>query len=184
MKESDDAGLAQIGYRVSPSDPGSHRFEVVLSVAAPAPDGQAFALPAWIPGSYLIRDFARNVLQVQARCGETPVAIEKLDKSSWRCAPCAGPLELLYEVYAYDLSVRGAYLDSTRGYFNGTSLLFCVQGQEATPCVLTLERPAGADYEHWRVANSMRTLEVDAAGFGRYRRGLRELIIIPSSSAS
>src|SRR5262245_49047398 len=62
MKDSDRAGLAPIAYRVSATDPGSHRFDVVLSVPSPDPGGQCFALPAWIPGSYLIRDFARNLL--------------------------------------------------------------------------------------------------------------------------
>jgi predicted metalloprotease with PDZ domain len=143
----------------------------VLTVPHPDPRGQRFVFPAWIPGSYLIRDFARNVMQIEARAGGRPIRIEKLDKCTWQCAPCAGPLELRYQVYAYDLSVRGAYLDTTRAYFNGTSLFLCALGFERAPCTLTLHRPGGAEGEHWRVATSMRAMRVDSAGFGQYRAG-------------
>src|SRR5262245_47700735 len=105
MTDSEATALEPIVYRVRPSDPGAHRFDVVLTVPAPAAAGQRFTLPAWIPGSYLIRDFARNVLEIEAHAGGRPVPIEKVDKSTWRCAPCDGPLELRYRVYAYDLSV-------------------------------------------------------------------------------
>ena len=55
-----------IRYAIRPSDPAAHRFAVRCSVAAPDPSGQQFALPAWIPGSYLIRDFARHIVKVRA----------------------------------------------------------------------------------------------------------------------
>jgi predicted metalloprotease with PDZ domain len=169
MTDSDAAALGPIIYRVRPSDPGTHRFDVVLTVPAPDAAGQRFMLPAWIPGSYLIRDFARNILEIEARAGRRYVRIEKVDKSTWCCAPCEGPLELRYRVYAYDLSVRGAYLDTTRAFFNGTSLLLCALGRQRMPCILALEGPDGTDFEHWRVATAMQPAEVDAAGFGTYR---------------
>jgi predicted metalloprotease with PDZ domain len=168
MQNSTAAASAPIRYRVRPADPGAHCFEVAVTVTVPDPDGQRFALPAWIPGSYLIRDFARNVLEVEARAGEAPLAIEKIDKSTWRCPPCAGPIHLRYRVYAYELSVRGAYLDTTRAYFNGTSLLLAVVGQTDRPCALELDRPPDEALAHWRVATSMSPMDVDAAGFGAY----------------
>jgi predicted metalloprotease with PDZ domain len=109
------------------------------------------------------------VLAVAALADGRRVAIEKIDKATWRCTPCTGPLEISYQVYAYDLSVRGAYLDTTRGYFNGTCLLLCPVGRARRPCTLTLERPPGTGLAHWRVATSMRRVDVDDAGFGAYR---------------
>jgi predicted metalloprotease with PDZ domain len=166
MMDSDAAALEPVAWRVRPGDPGAHCFDVVLSVPAPTGEGQLLALPAWIPGSYLIRDFARNVVEIRASAAGRPVSIEKIDKSTWRCAPCDGPLEVGYRVYAYDLSVRGAYLDTTRGFFNGTNLLLRVLGREHAPCRLTLERPEGADFEHWRVATGMPAEQVDAEASG------------------
>jgi hypothetical protein len=100
-------------YRISPHDPGAHLFEVRLTVANPDPDGQVFAMPAWIPGSYMIRDYARNVVAIRAESDGLDVPLEKLDKSCWRAAPVQKPLTLVAEIYGYDLSVRGAHLDNT-----------------------------------------------------------------------
>ena len=51
-------------YTVLPAHPAAHRFEVRCTVDLPDPVGQRFALPAWIPGSYLIRDFARHIVAI------------------------------------------------------------------------------------------------------------------------
>ena len=111
-----------IHYRIVPVDPALHLFEVTLTIASPAADGQIVSLPAWIPGSYMVREFARNIVQLRAEAGGRKVRLTKLDKHSWRAARCDGPLVLTYQVYAWDLSVRAAHLDQTHGFFNGTSV--------------------------------------------------------------
>ena len=55
-------------YRIVASDPNAHLLEVSCTVADPDPGGQAFRLPAWSPGSYLIREFARHFVSVRAEC--------------------------------------------------------------------------------------------------------------------
>ena len=158
-----------IRYHIVPASPEAHLFEVELTVERPHPDGQLLSLPAWIPGSYMIRDFARNVVWLKAFCDDAPVGVSKVDKQTWRCAPCAGALTLRYQVYAWDLSVRSAHLDTTHGYFNGTSVFLAVHGQEQSPCAVEIAPPHGDTYKDWRVAT---TLALDGAalwGFGRYR---------------
>ena len=83
-----------IHYRIQPHDLALHLFDITLTVAAPAADGQVLSLPAWIPGSYMIREFARNIVQIRAESLGKTVRLKKLDKHSWRAAPCAGPLVL------------------------------------------------------------------------------------------
>src|SRR5690606_34349898 len=144
-----------IRYRIRPAHPEAHLFEIELSVAGPDPEGQRFSLPAWIPGSYMIREFARHVVRIEARCGRRAVALEKLDKHTWRAEPCTGTLVLRYEVYAWDLSVRGAHLDTTHGFFNGTSVFLRVEGRSELPCLVQIEPPRGAGYRRWRVATAM-----------------------------
>ena len=100
-----------IEYRIRPLRPEAHLFEVTLTVADPTPEGQAFSLPAWIPGSYMIRDFARHIVHVQASSHGETLPVAKRDKQTWQVPPCDGPVQLLYHVYAWDLSVRGAHLD-------------------------------------------------------------------------
>lgn len=157
-----------IQYRITPVSLEAHYFDVTLVVDSPDPVGQVFWLPTWIPGSYLIREFARNIVTISAVCCEQPVALTKLDKCRWQAAPVCGALTLSYRIYAWDLSVRGAYLDATRGFFNGTSVFLAVEGQEASPCEVEIIKPAGKGYKDWEVATALPSDGAKPWGFGRY----------------
>ncbi|MFY2568348.1 M61 family metallopeptidase [Achromobacter ruhlandii] len=140
-------------YRLAPHDPAGHRYRITLTIQAPSPDGQRLSLPAWIPGSYLIRDFSRQIESLTAHCGNRRVAVDKIDNHTWQAAPCDGPLRVEYTVYAWDLSVRGAHLDETHGFFNGTSVFLRVHGQDHPPCLVDLAPPRGI--EGWKVYTSL-----------------------------
>ena len=157
-----------IRYAIFPESPAAHLYRVTLSVDDPDPSGQRFHLPAWIRGSYLIRDFARHIVRISAQCAGQRQRLEKLDKQTWWVAPCHGQLTLTYEIYAWDLSVRGAHLDGTHAYFNGPCVFLAVAGQEQEPCELTITLPEGQAYSTWRVATSMPTESVNDRGVGRY----------------
>ncbi len=158
-----------VHYQVIPSSPQAHIFEVRLSIPNSAPDGQRLTLPAWIPGSYMIRDFARNIVRLEASNNGQPLAVEKTDKQTWQCHPCSGELVVTYQVYAWDLSVRSAHLDSTHGYFNGTSVFIKVVGQEQQPCEVELLPPQGDGYKEWRVATTLPRKQAQHLGFGSYQ---------------
>ena len=165
-----------ISYRIHPTHPSAHRFTVSCTVHTPDPAGQRFALPAWIPGSYLIRDFARHVVTIRAEAGGKPVRLAKIDKHTWQAAPLRSsqPLTVIYEVYAWDLSVRSAHLDQTHAFFNGTSVFLRVIGQEASPCSVELLPPEGKAFKEWRVATALEPARGERGcakpyGFGLYR---------------
>jgi predicted metalloprotease with PDZ domain len=89
-------------------------------------------------------------------------------------------LRVRYRVYAWDLSVRGAHLDATHGFFNGTSVFLRVLGQEELPCAVLLEAPAGRAGRDWRVATTLPEAGARRWGFGRYRaRDYDELVDHP-----
>jgi len=160
---------APIRYTVVPERPEAHLYRVACTVAEPDPSGQELALPAWIPGSYLIRDFARHVVSIRAESRGRPVALEKTDKHTWRAEAAAGPLTVTCEVYAKDLSVRGAYLDPRQGFFNGAGLFLRAKGLEDATCELEIRRPQGARYRDWIVATAMDRAGAKPRGFGTYR---------------
>lgn len=160
---------APVRYRIAPLDPHAHLYEVSVTLDEPDPSGQAFTLPTWIPGSYMIREFARHFVTVRADSASGPVAIGKTSKNVWRAAPCAGPLTVVAHVYAFDLSVRTAYLDATRGYFNGPAVFLCPDGREAAPCTVEILPPAGAAQGQWRVATTLRSAGAAPYAFGAYR---------------
>ena len=159
--------MGRVHYTVEVADLHAHLFGVTLTVTAPA-ESQTLRLPAWIPGSYLVREFAKNLQNLTCRQGKRAVAFQQLDKATWSvdCAP-GKPLVVQYEVYANDASVRTAWLDATRGFFNGTSLCLLVEGQQDQPHMLELI--ASKSIAHWSVATGADAVKVDKRGFGSYR---------------
>jgi predicted metalloprotease with PDZ domain len=157
-----------INYRITPVSPEAHLFEVTLTVSKPAEQGQQFSLPVWIPGSYLVREFARNIIWIEASDERGGVPLTKLDKCTWQAGIAVGALTLRYQVYAFDLSVRGAYLDQTRAFFNGTSVFLAVDGQTDEPVEVEICPPNGKDYRDWRVATTLPTIKAKPYVFGRY----------------
>ena len=165
-----------IRYTIAPHHPEAHLFRVSCTVADPDPAGQIFRLPAWIPGSYMIREFSRNIVTLHAESDGKAVAVEKIDKHTWRVVPPrrCGSLTLEYEVYAWDLSVRAAHLDQTHGFFNGTSVFLAVAEREHDPCIVDIRSPEGKAFANWKVATTLPPARGEkgcarALGFGCYR---------------
>ena len=155
-------------YSIRPLNPEAHLFEVRLTVANPDEAGQIFAMPAWIPGSYMIRDYARHVVAVRAEADGVGVAVSKLDKSRWQTEPTDRQVTLVLEVYAHDESVRGAHLDNTHAYFNGPCVFPAVVGQEDTACQVEIRGADLPQARNWRVATSMTRAGAEPYGFGAY----------------
>jgi len=165
-----------ITYRIEVADAHAHLFRVTLTVTQPAAE-QRLSLPVWIPGSYLVREFARHISGMSAKQGTRELPLQQLDKATWlaRCSG-RGTLSVSYLVYAFDTSVRAVFLDAQRGFFNGTGLCLRAEGAEALPHRVELRTlPAG-----WQVATAMRAVKVDAAGRGTYEAdGYDELVDHP-----
>ncbi len=123
-------------------------------------------MPTWIPGSYLIREYARHVMRVEAFANEAPVAIEKVDKATWKVSECAAgvPLTIAFDIYAFDFSVRGAALTSQRFFFNGAAVFPQWVGHTGT-----IELDIENDHSDVKVATTLPALMTDERGFGRYR---------------
>ena len=155
-------------YSIVAADPAAHQFEVSVTVAEPAEDGQVFAMATWVPGSYVIRDMARNVVSISARCDGREVRVTQLDKTSWQADRCGSALTLTLRLYAFEENVRGAHLDSTHGFFDGACVFPAVIGQEHVKCQLEICAPVGNVVGEWRVATSLRPLSAKQYGFGAY----------------
>lgn len=155
-------------YSILPKDPAAHLFEVTVLVASPDEEGQAFEFPAWVPGSYMIRDLARNVVAIRAESGGQEIELTKTGKSTWQASACDGPLCLVAEIYAFDPSVRGAYLDMNHGFFDGACVFPAVAGQEQRACQVKILPPATTIGADWRVATSMRSVDRGRYDFGQF----------------
>ena len=149
MRHGDNPGM--IRYLVDASARDQHTFAVELRIDRPAP-AQRVSLPVWIPGSYLVREFARHLSALTAEQAGRPAPVEQVDKASW-IVHAAGDAELVlrYRVYAFDVSVRAAFLDADRGFFNGTGVCLRVEGRESEPHALAI----GGLADGWQVATTL-----------------------------
>jgi predicted metalloprotease with PDZ domain len=156
-----------IHYTIEAADLQAHLFRVTLTISQPQAL-QTVSLPVWIPGSYLVREFSKNLQNLNAKQGRRNVPTQQQDKCSWTIA-CKSdqPLVLSYEVYAFDNSVRTAWLDTQRGFFNGTSLCLRVHGQENAPHQLQL--PPVKGQPAWQAATGLTPVKTDKKGFGLYQ---------------
>ncbi|MGM8870153.1 M61 family metallopeptidase [Psychrobacter sp. 2Y5] len=138
---------ATISYSLDFARFNEHLVDVTLSFTATM-DSPELWLPAWIPGSYLMREFARNITAVHyeivANKPTKSYRAQKIDKHSWQLPEVTAgqAIKVQYEVYCYDLSVRSAYVDQQRLYGNFTSLTVAVAGQELSPVQVSLLVPA------------------------------------------
>ena len=157
-------------YRIEAADLHAHLYGVTLTIAYPAA-GQRVSLPVWIAGSYMVREFAKQITGISARQGQRVVAVQQLDKTTWALDCEANePLTLHYQVHAHDDSVRTAWLTTQRGFFNGTSLCLQVEGQADVPHQLELVASSfnAGTSNAWRVATGLTPLKTDRQGFGTY----------------
>jgi predicted metalloprotease with PDZ domain len=138
-------------FTVAMPRPETHLYEITMEVDPKGAKSLDLVLPAWTPGSYLIRDFARHVRDVTAKgAGRRRLAIEKIEKARWRISfaeKSPGPLLVHYRVYAHELSVRTSHLDASHGYGNGANLFFYVDGRKDEPQELRFALPRG-----WKVS--------------------------------
>ena len=158
-----------IQYQITSSNPSSHYFDVAILIDAPDPQGQGLRLPNWIPGSYMIRDFARNLIDLKMESAGLEIAFEQIDKSNWRAEPVSQLLKVSYKVYAKDLSVRTAHLDHSHGYYNGSSVFLEVVDQADQPCEVMISKPATDFCTNWEVATSLPRKQAEPYQFGLYQ---------------
>ena len=159
--------MAVVHYCIEAADLHAHLWRVKMTIDLPATQ-QILSLPAWIPGSYMVREFSKQLFDLRATQSGRQLAVVQHDKASWDIvADPQQALTLNYRVHAHDNSVRTAWLDGTRGFFNGTSLFVWVHGQRDALHGVHLN-PAGVPTD-WRVATALMPLRTNAKGWGNYQ---------------
>ena len=159
--------MTEVRYQLELADLAGHYIDVTLEFVPQAHQPVVMALPAWIPGSYMIRDFARHLLDIRAEDADGPLTLTQLDKQRWSLTPGLLPVTVQYKVYAFDLSVRANYLSSEIAVINPAATCLQVQGLEYQPHQISILR--GQAPTHWQVATGLpRTATTAALAFGDY----------------
>ena len=147
-------------YRIALPRPDSHLVEVELRFPAGRPS-VTVEMPAWCPGSYLIRDYARHVRDLVAEDAGSGrrLETEQVSKREWEIRPGdAGEIRLRYRVYGHELTVRTNHIDASHAFLHGPALFMFPSEARDWPCELEVAAPAG-----WPIETGL------AGGEGRYR---------------
>ena len=158
----------KIHYDVYLHNPEEHIYRVRMHIADCRFKSYQLTMPAWIPGSYMIRDFAKNIITISARTAKGSVRIDCIDKQNWILECGEQDVVIEYDIYAWDCSVRTAHFDNTHAYFNGTSLFLTPVNLQDIPVSLEIHKPDRAYAKEWRVATSMNPI-TGKWQFGRYQ---------------
>ncbi len=164
--------MADIQYTIYPMDGLGHYFEVELLILHPNPFGQKIQMPNWIPGSYMTRDFSKHILSIHAfgqdqhQALKEPLHLLQTNSDTWEIEAVQGPVIIKTKVYAFDNSVRTAFLDTERGFLNFSSVCLQVVGQTQKPIDCVIEQTALT--RGWEVVTTLPSVKIDKHGFGKY----------------
>ncbi len=133
----------QIKYRVSFPEPHTHYAEVSMELSGFKEQVLDLRMPSWTPGSYLLREFAKSVEQVQAEADGKPLTPQRTDKNTWQF-PVKGLKSLIikYKVYAFEWSVRTSFIDADMAFLHQTSTFMLVEQMKQLPGILEVHLPA------------------------------------------
>lgn len=131
-----------IRYTLRFPAPHTHYLEVSASIPATGPTLEVF-MAVWTPGSYLVREYARNVEAFEASAGGRQLAWEKSRKNRWLVRTGgARRIELRYKVYAHEASVQGNWVDGGFAMLNGAPNFVTPVGRQQGPYEVALELPS------------------------------------------
>ena len=113
----------KLSYTLSTPNPQTHYYEVEMRLQDFKDKFIDVKMPVWAPGSYLVREFPKNVESFSAKAGSENIRTEKTDKNTWRIyAGKNRDLKINYKVYAFELTVRTSFVDEMHAYLNGSSV--------------------------------------------------------------
>ncbi|MES2388738.1 MAG: PDZ domain-containing protein [Bacteroidota bacterium] len=137
-------------YTLSVTEPHSHYFDVEMRLSGLSAAETDINMAVWTPGSYLVREYAKNVEAFKAESAGAALPFDKINKHTWRIKNGkATEIVISYKVYAFELTVRNAYVDAVHAYLNPASVLMYPAGLTDLPSTLTIRPLAG-----WKVIST------------------------------
>jgi len=124
----------KIGFEVSFTEPQAHYAEVEMNISGINKDYVDVKMPVWAPGSYLVREFSKNVEGFKASAAGKPIKFEKVRKNIWRIYGAkANQLKVNYRVYANEVSVRTSFIDASHAFLSSTGIFMYPDGHLKSP---------------------------------------------------
>lgn len=124
----------KIGFEVSFKEPQAHYAEIEMNISGLKKDYIDVKMPVWAPGSYLVREFAKQVEGFNASVGSKPVKFEKVRKNTWRVYTAkSDAVKINYRVYGFEISVRTPFIDDSHAFLSSTGIFMYPDGMLKSP---------------------------------------------------
>lgn len=153
-----------IRYTLSFPAPQTHYVEVTATVPTGRRADVDLMMAVWTPGSYLVREYARNVEAVTAAGPDgRALDVDKSKKNHWRIVTGGAPsITLKYRLYCREMSVRTNWVESDFAMINGAPTFITLADLAPRPHeVIIIPAPA------WK--RSVTALPEMGGGEHRYR---------------
>jgi predicted metalloprotease with PDZ domain len=148
--------VLEISHTVSLADPKAHLLQVKTSIRASdgknaLPSPLTLFMPVWTPGSYLVREYARHVERLVASASGQSLEARKVRKNAWRIEHAGvSRIDVEYQLYANELTVRTNYVDENHAYWNGAATYLALEQAPQAGARVTVELP-----QDWEVATAL-----------------------------
>lgn len=147
----------QLFYTIEIKNPSTHLINISLKIKQSSTEGQNFYFPTWIPGSYLIREFTKNIITLSAKDRNTKnINLKKIAKNIWYVPPYEGPLTINYQIYAFSWSVRTSIVDDELILLNGPSIFIAPEGLTHLATKIKIILPEKKQLSCWQIATTLR----------------------------
>ncbi len=146
------AGALQISYTVSFPEAQAHYADIEMDIKGLSQSKLNLHLPVWTPGSYLVREFSKNVESFSAASGSKAVAFTKTRKNVWQInTQGLSSVKVKYRFYSFEISVRTAFIDVTHAFLATSNMFFYPEGGLNLPSTIHI-----IPYKNWdKVSTSL-----------------------------
>lgn len=134
---------ANIQFKVSFSNPQTHYADVQMTISNIKKDELILKMPVWTPGSYLVREFSKNIESLQVNTeSNTPISFEKIKKNAWKInTKGKKSIVINYKVYAFEISVRTSFIDAEHAFLSTSGIFMYPDGSLSEPSVVQIVMP-------------------------------------------
>jgi predicted metalloprotease with PDZ domain len=117
------AGAVQINYTVTFPEAQAHYADIEMSISGLQQNAVDLKMPVWTPGSYLVREFAKNVEALSVFSNGKALTAVKTRKNCWHINTTGlSSIVVKYRVYCFEISVRTSFVDAAHGFLSTTGI--------------------------------------------------------------
>ena len=152
------AGNLQINYTLAFPEAQAHYVEVEMNISGINEPTIDLKLPVWTPGSYMVREFAKNVESLTAEHGGKVLSAKKTNKNTWHIELAgATAVKVKYKIYCFEISVRTSFINAAQGFISSAATFLYPAGMTGNPSTIHIK-----PYKGWTtVSTSLESVNND-----------------------